>query len=88
MITNQLFRDCLKQVSAQTRNRFDFIFSVAEKIVAVMEKKGINNALLAHKMNVSESTVSKWLTGRYDFSLSQLIRLSEVLGEPLVEVKN
>ena len=86
MITNNLFRECLSQIPQQVRREFDFIFSVTDKIVSVMEKKGVSVADLAAKLHKSESEISKWLTGRYNFTLKELMKISEVLGEPLIEI--
>lgn len=86
MIQNALFRECLAKITPQTRREFDFIFSVAEKIVFAMDKRGITKTDLARQLNVTDDVVSQWLTGRYDFSLSQLAGISEIIGEPLVKV--
>ncbi|MBR4324121.1 MAG: helix-turn-helix transcriptional regulator [Bacteroidales bacterium] len=86
MIQNALFRECLAKISPETRHEFDCVFSVAEKIDAAMKKNGITKVDLARQLNVTDDIVSQWLTGRYDFSLSQLVSISDVIGEPLVNV--
>lgn len=86
MIQNKLFRECLSQIPVETRKEFDFIFYVAEKIVTIMKKKSISKKKLAQKLNVTEATVSNWLTGRYDFSLSLIVKISEALGEQIITI--
>lgn len=83
-----LFRECLSQIPQAKRREFDFIFSVAENIVAAMERKGIKKAELAKRLNKTEDDVSEYLTGRYNFSLSELVNISDALGVPLNEIAN
>ena len=86
MTTNQLFRECLAEIPTEVRQRLEFSFAVADKIVDLLKHKGISNRDFAKKMRVSEVTVSKWLTGRYDFTLSQLSKISAFFGSPLISV--
>lgn len=83
-----LFRECLSQIPQAKRREFDFIFSVAENIVAAMERKGIKKAELAKRLNKTEDDVSEYLTGRYNFSLSELVNISDALGVPFNEIAN
>ena len=83
-----LFRECLSQIPLAKRREFDFIFSVAENIVAAMERKGIKKVELAKRLNKTEDDVSEYLTGRYNFSLSELVNISDALGVPLIEIAN
>jgi len=83
-----LFIECLSQIPLAKRREFDFIFSVAENIVDAMERKGIKKAELAKRLNKTEDDVSEYLTGRYNFSLSKLVNISDALGVPLNEIAN
>ena len=86
MITNTLFRECLGEIPAEARRRMEITFAVADKIAELMRAKNISKQDFAKKMHVSQDTVSKWLTGRYDFTLSQLSKISDVLGFPIINV--
>ena len=85
MITNQLFRECLAEIPVEMRRRMEISYAVAEKIADLMKLKGISKQDFAKKMHVSEITVSKWLTGRYDFSLSQISKISDFFGCQLIK---
>ena len=88
MITNQLFREYLAEIPAGARQRLEISYAVAENIVDLMQLKGISKQDFAKRMHVSEVTVSKWLTGRYDFSLSQIHKISDYLECQLISVNS
>ena len=85
-ITNPLFRECLAQVSEKTRAEFNLSFEIADRIVAVLKKQGLTQKELAARMGKRESEVSRWLTGRHNFTTNTLADISLALGEPIVSV--
>lgn len=86
MITNPLFRECLAKVSDETRAEFNLSFEIADRIGALLKKKGISQKELAAMMGKRESEISKWLTGRHNFTIKTLASISLALGEPIVNV--
>ena len=87
-ITNPLFRECLAQVSEKTRAEFNLSFEIADRIDAILKKKGLSQKELAAKMGKRESEISRWLTGRHNFTTNTLADISLALGEPVVCVPN
>ena len=85
-VTNPLFRECLAQVSEKTRAEFDLSFEIADYIDAILKKKGLTQKELAKKMGKRESEVSRWLTGRHNFTTNTLADISLALGEPIIIV--
>lgn len=86
MITNPLFRECLAQVSEKTRAEFNLSFEIADSIDAILKEKGLTQKELAKRMGKRESEVSRWLTGRHNFTTNTLADISLALGEPIVIV--
>lgn len=80
MKTNDLFRSCLSNVSTETKTRFDLSFDIAERISMLLEKKGITKKELARRLGKRESEVSKWLTGRHNFTISTIASIQTALG--------
>ena len=87
-ITNPLFRECLAQVSEKTRAEFNLSFEIADRIDAILKEKGLSHKELAAKMGKRESEISRWLTGRHNFTTNTLADISLALGEPVVCVPN
>lgn len=86
MITNQLFRECLSKVSDQTRAEFDLSFGIADRIVSILRSKGMTQRDLAEKMGKRESEISRWLTGRHNFTTNTIACISSVLEEPIIVI--
>ena len=86
MITNPLFRECLANVSDETRTAFNLSFEIADRIDALLKKKGITPKEFATLMGKRESEISKWLTGRHNFTTKTLASISLALGEPVINV--
>lgn len=86
LMTNPLFRECLAKVSDETRAEFNLSFEIAERIDSLLKKKGITQKELAVMMGKRESEISKWLTGRHNFTTKTLASISLALGEPIISV--
>ena len=87
-VTNPLFRECLAQVSDKTRAEFNLSFEIADRIDAVLKHKGMSQKDLASKMGKRESEISRWLTGRHNFTTNTLADISLALNEAIVVVPN
>ena len=85
-VTNPLFRECLSQVSDKTRAEFNLSFEIADRIDAVLKHKGMSQKDLASKMGKRESEISKWLTGRHNFTTNTLADISLALNEQIINV--
>ena len=86
MTTNKLFRECLDQVSETTKAELDLSFAIADRIDYLLKKKEMTQRMLAKQLGKNESEISKWLTGRHNFTTNTLARLALALGEEVVSV--
>lgn len=86
MIQNKLFRDCLAAVPAEQKAAFDLSFGIAEKLSEVLKEKGLSQKDLAKMLNKRDSEISKWLTGRHNFTTQTIARIQAVLGCNLVMI--
>ena len=84
MKTNPLFRECLSKVSDKTRAEFNLSFEIATRIDDILKRKGMTQKELAAKMGKRESEISKWLTGRHNFTTNTIAGISNALGEPII----
>ena len=88
MKTNALFRECLANVSEETKAEFELSFAIADRIDFLLKEKGMSQRMLAHRLGKKGAEVSKWLTGRHNFTTKTLAHISLVLGEDVVKVPN
>ena len=86
MVKNDLFRECLAAVPAEQRAEFEYSYGIAERISDVLKKKGLTQKDFAEKLHKRESEVSKWLTGRHNFTLQTIAKIETALGCKLVKV--
>ena len=77
MIQNKLFRDCLAAIPAEQKAEFDLSFGIAERISEILK---------ARLLNKRDSEISKWLTGRHNFTTQTIARIETALGSKLISI--
>jgi len=83
-IQNDKFRAELEKISAVERAEFELCQSIADKIDSVLKSKNMTQRDLARLIGKRESEVSKWLTGRHNFTIKTLALISTSLGQPIL----
>lgn len=61
-------------------------YSIAERLDAILKKKGITQHELAQRLGKRDSEVSKWLTGRHNFTTSTIARIEQAVGDKLISI--
>lgn len=56
------------------------------RIRVILSEKEVTNKTLAEKLNVSEMTVSRWVTNKIQPSMSQFIEISKLLNVDIKEL--
>lgn len=64
----------------------DWYADLVVRINQLLRENHISKKELAEKMDKQPSEISKWLSGEHNFTLRSLAKLSDELGEPLMEV--
>ena len=80
MIQNKLFRNCLAAIPAEQKAEFDLSFGIAERISEILKAKGLTQKDFARLLNKQDSEISKWLTGRHNFTTQTIARIETALG--------
>ncbi|MCF2611150.1 helix-turn-helix transcriptional regulator, partial [Prevotella copri] len=84
MIQNKLFRDCLAAIPAEQKAEFDLSFGIAERISEILKAKGLTQKDFARLLNKRDTEISKWLTGRHNFTTQTIARIETALGSKLI----
>ena len=79
MVQNDLFRKCLASIPEEQKIEFDLSFGIAERISDVLKD-------FARRLHKRESEISKWMTGRHNFTLQTIAKIEAVLGCKLIDV--
>lgn len=86
MITNNLFRECLASIPEDTRAELEMSYAIADRIAEILKSKGLTQRDLAVMLGKRESEVSKWLTGRHNFTTNTIARIQLALGDDIIRV--
>lgn len=86
MKPNELFRQCLSAIPQEQKAEFDLSFAIAERLDAILNQKGITQHELAKRLGKRDSEVSKWLTGRHNFTTNTIARIEMAIEEKLIRV--
>lgn len=81
------YRKATERVLSQAQKQEDFSMAISGKLTHILSERGMSQHDLAKKMGRTESEVARWLTGRCNFTLSTIAKISVVVGEDLISVK-
>lgn len=87
MIHNDLFRQCLMTVPEEQKTEFELSFGIAERISEVLKAKNLTQKDLANRLHKRESEISKWMTGRHNFTIQTIAKIETALGCKLINIQ-
>lgn len=86
MVQNKLFRQCLATIPEEQKAEFELSFGIAERISEVLKAKNLTQKDFAHQIHKRESEVSKWMTGRHNFTVQTIAKIETALGCKLINI--
>lgn len=86
MIQNVLFRECMAAVPAEQKAEFELEFGIAERISDVLKAKNLTQKDFAQRLHKRESEISKWLTGRHNFTMQTIAKIETALGCKIINI--
>lgn len=86
MKRNVLFRNQLEKVSPAVKREMDWSCAIIDKIDMILKRDGISQRELARRIGCNETQITRWTKGFPNFTLSSLAKLSEALGESLINI--
>lgn len=87
MIHNDLFRQCLMTVPEEQKAEFELSFGIAERISEVLKAKNLTQKDFANRLHKRESEISKWMTGRHNFTIQTIAKIETALGCKLINIQ-
>lgn len=86
MIQNKLFRQCLAAIPKEQKDEFELSFGIAERISEILKEKNLTQKDFAHRLNKRESEISKWMTGRHNFTMQTITKIETALNCKLINI--
>lgn len=81
-----IYKKMISEIPEDTHIRFDLSFAISDRIVFLMDEKGLSKKGLADALGKRPSEVTKWLSGQHNFTVATLSMLSAFFGEPIITV--
>ncbi len=82
----KFFTDAIKDIPEDIRKQVDMSMAKSDLIAGVLSEKGLSQKDFARLTGKTETEVSRWLTGRHNFTLSTLAKISTALGVDVVRI--
>lgn len=82
----QLFHQIIDETPQSLKTQIDLSFAVADRIDALLKRKGMSQKELARLTHTSEAAVCKWLSGTHNFTFSTIGKISAAFGAPIINV--
>ena len=86
MIQNPLLRECLAAIPEEQKAEFELSFGIAERIIEILKKNNLTQKDLARRLHKRESEISKWLTGRHNFTIQTIAKVETALGCKIINI--
>ena len=81
---NSTFKQMVAEVPADVKIEVDLSFAIADRIDALIKKKGLTKKEFADSIGKRPSEVTKWLSGQHNFTIRTLAMLSDYFDEALI----
>lgn len=84
--TANWLQDAIANIPADMKKQYDYSFDLSDRIDEQMKAKGVNNKQLAMLTGKRVSDVKRWLSGRHNFTLATIAKISVALGHDFLKV--
>ena len=81
---NSTFKQMVAEVPADVKIEVDLSFAIADRIDALIKKKGLTKKEFADSIGKRPSEVTKWLSGQHNFTIRTFAMLSAYFDEALI----
>ena len=78
------FDKLLERVPPETKLMVSKSFDISERILDILEEKGMTQKDLANILGKRESEISKWMKGTHNFTLETISKIELALGETII----
>lgn len=82
-----LMQQILDNTPADLKKQLDYSFDLADRIDEQMKAKGVNNKQLAMLTGKRVSDVKRWLSGRHNFTLATIAKISVALEHDFLKIE-
>ena len=85
-LLDQLLDELLDSITPEEQHRTDTRMQVAARLADALQEKNISQTQLAQMLGKHHSVVTKWLSGKHNFTIDTLSDIETALGVNLIQV--
>ena len=86
MNTNELFNQSVAEISEEVKREMELSFAISEKIDLLLKTRGLTQKQFAKMVGKTEPEVCRWLSGRHNFTIRTLAKISIALETYIVSI--
>jgi predicted XRE-type DNA-binding protein len=86
MNTNEIFNQSVAEISEEVKREMELSFAISEKIDLLLKTRGLTQKQFAKMVGKTEPEVCRWLSGRHNFTIRTLAKISIALETDIVSI--
>lgn len=86
MNTNELFNQSVAEISEEVKREMELSFAISEKIDLLLKARGLTQKQFAKMVGKTEPEVCRWLSGRHNFTIRTLAKITIALETDIVSI--
>lgn len=84
MNTLELFNQCVAEISEDVKKEMELSYAISDRIDCALRDRGLTQKQFAKMVGKTEAEVSRWLSGRHNFTIRTLAKISTALGVDVI----
>lgn len=86
MNTNEIYNQSVAEISEEVKREMELSFAISEKIDLLLKTRGLTQKQFAKMVGKTEPEVCRWLSGRHNFTIRTLAKISIALETDIVSI--
>lgn len=87
MKAQKFFIEAVNAIPPEIQKKVDYSMHISDNIAHILSQKKMSQKEFAKKMGKSEAEISRWLSGRHNFTLASLAKISTALGKDIIKIQ-
>lgn len=86
MKTRELFNHSVAEISLEVRKEMDLSYAISDRLDSALKERGLTQKQFAKMVGKTEAEVCRWLSGRHNFTIRTLAKISSTLGVDIIPI--
>lgn len=86
MKTRELFNQSVAEISLEVRKEMDLSYAISDRLDSALKERGLTQKQFAKMVGKTEAEVCRWLSGRHNFTIRTLAKISSTLGVDIIPI--